>query len=177
MLNYIPNIPRTAMDVFNILPEGTLCEVIDNILYMSPTRTTGHQIVLGDIITEIYRYLKDQPIGEVCLGPCDVYLDHESNVVIPDIIFVNSLKAAIVRKKGIYGTPDFLIEILLDNIAHDKERKLKLYERNLIPEYIIIDPDTKETWHYLLVDFKYQLQTKMPNGELYISQLALSILF
>ena len=29
-------VPRTAMEVFEMLPEGTLCQVIDNIIYMSP---------------------------------------------------------------------------------------------------------------------------------------------
>lgn len=30
--------PRTVMEVFKMLPEGTLAEVIENTLYMSPTR-------------------------------------------------------------------------------------------------------------------------------------------
>ena len=35
--------PRTIMEVFKMLPEGTLAEVIDNTLYMSPTPITIHQ--------------------------------------------------------------------------------------------------------------------------------------
>ncbi len=33
----IEKVPKTALDVFRLLPEGTLCEVIDNVLYMSPS--------------------------------------------------------------------------------------------------------------------------------------------
>ena len=45
----ILEIPRTAMEVFSMLPEGTLCEVIDNAIYMSPAPTPNHQEVLAEI--------------------------------------------------------------------------------------------------------------------------------
>jgi hypothetical protein len=50
----LSGIPRNAVEVFNLLPEGTLCEVIDNSLYMLPIPTTTHQRVLLDIFTNIY---------------------------------------------------------------------------------------------------------------------------
>ena len=34
------------MEVFKNLPEGTLAELIDNVIYMSPTPVTNHQKVL-----------------------------------------------------------------------------------------------------------------------------------
>src|SRR3569833_691345 len=140
------DIPRTAMEVLNMLPEGTLCEVIDNVLYMSPSPTTDHQRILLNIAFENKSYKSRQPLGEVFVAPCDVYIDNEENVVEPDVIFVSKAKSGIVKRKGIYGAPDFLIEILSINVLHDKKRKLELYERNGVTEYIIIDPDTKETW-------------------------------
>jgi len=171
------DIPRTAMEVFNMLPEGTLCEVIDNVLYMSPSPTTDHQRILLNITYEIKSSLKQQPLGEVFVAPCDVYLDNEENVVEPDIIFVSNEKAGMVKRKGIYGAPDLLIEILSTNVVHDKKRKLELYERNGVAEYIIIDPDTKEVWHYLLEDNRYSLQSDSTNGKIEIRQLSLKIDF
>jgi Uma2 family endonuclease len=165
------------MEVFNMLPDGTLCEVIDNILYMSPSPTTDHQRILFDIATEIRTHVKANNLGETFIAPCDVYLDDEENVVEPDIIFVGNEKAGMVKRKGIYGAPDLLIEILLTNILHDKKRKLELYERNNVSEYIIIDPDTKESWHYLLSNGKYELQTDTTTGKIHIQQLLLTIDF
>ncbi len=37
--------PRTAIEVFEMLPEGTLAEVINNIIYMSPAPSFPHQDV------------------------------------------------------------------------------------------------------------------------------------
>jgi Uma2 family endonuclease len=128
------DIPRTAMEVFDMLPEGTLCEVIDNALYISPSPTTDHQRILFDIASEIRTYAKANNAGEVFISPCDVYLDAEQSVVEPDIIFIRADNASIVQRKGIYGAPDLLIEILSTNINHDKKRKLELYERNNVAD-------------------------------------------
>ncbi|OKS88281.1 hypothetical protein RG47T_3747 [Mucilaginibacter polytrichastri] len=38
----ILNIPRTAKEVFEMLPDETTCEVIDNTIYVSPSPTTTH---------------------------------------------------------------------------------------------------------------------------------------
>ncbi len=43
----IEQIPKTALDVFRMLPEGTLCEVVDNVLYMSPApKYTDQRLLL-----------------------------------------------------------------------------------------------------------------------------------
>ena len=41
----IANPPRTAMDVFKMLPEGTLAEVINNQLFMAASPFSRHQRV------------------------------------------------------------------------------------------------------------------------------------
>ena len=53
MKNDIQTPPRTAMEVFKILPEGTLCEVINGQLFMSPSPFTQHQMIVTDLSTEI----------------------------------------------------------------------------------------------------------------------------
>jgi Uma2 family endonuclease len=52
---------------------------------------------------------------------------------------------------------------------------LEVYQRNSIPEYIIIDPETKEVWHYLLHEQEYVLQPSPEKGKVWISQLSLEI--
>jgi len=171
------DIPRTAMEVFEMLPEGTLCEVIDNALYMSPSPTTDHQDILGDIFFSIKSYSNTQQEGRVLLSPCDVYLDGGESVVQPDILFVNTKRASIIEKKGVIGSPDFVIEILSTNMKLDKETKLNLYQRNAIPEYFIIDPENKNVWHYLLVNNVYELQASTTRGQFNIKQINLQVNF
>lgn len=172
----ILDIPRTAMEVFEMLPEGTACEVIDNTLYMSPSPTTNHQDLLLELASEIRSYAKINNSGKVYISPCDVYLDNGRNVVQPDILFIKKERTNIIQNKGIYGAPDLIIEILSTNRIHDQERKLELYRQNLVPEYVIIDPETKDVWHYLLKENGY-LQKPSEKGKLSIEQVSLELLF
>ncbi len=171
------DIPRTAMEVFEMLPEGTLCEVIDNALYMSPSPTTYHQDILGEIFFQIKAYCNIHQDGKVYLSPCDVYLDNGENVVEPDLLFVKAERSWMIEKKGIMGPPDLVIEILSANVKLDTVTKLNLYERNGIPEYFIIDPETKEVWHHLLENGSYILQDATGAGQLLIKSLNLCIIF
>jgi Uma2 family endonuclease len=152
----ILDIPRTAMEVFNMLPEGTRCEVIDNTLYMSPSPTSDHQDILGDIFYKIKQSVIQNQNGKVFISPLDVYLDNEHSVVQPDILFVKSDNLHLIQKKGIVGSPDLVIEILSSNKEYDMGKKFELYEKNRVSEYIIIHPESKEVWHYVLQDGSYQ---------------------
>jgi Uma2 family endonuclease len=176
MKEVLLDIPQTAMEVFEMLPEGTRCEVIDNALYMSPSPTTDHQDILGDIYLELGPICKKNRLGKIYLAPCDVYLDSGTSAVQPDLLFIKEERRSIIEKKGIFGTPDFVVEILSNNIKHDTVTKLEVYQRNLIPEYFIIDPETKEVWHYLLVNDFYVLKPTIA-GQLNIHQLSLEINF
>ncbi|UOE50555.1 Uma2 family endonuclease [Mucilaginibacter sp. SMC90] len=173
----ILDIPRTAMEVFNLLPEGTLCEVIDNTLYMSPSPTTDHQRILFDLAYQLRSATKDTGLGEIFIAPCDVYLDAEQSVVQPDIIYIKKEHTDIIQRKGIYGTPDLVIEILSSNKNYDKEKKFDLYKRNGIAEYIIVDADNREVLHYLLVEGNYQLQQGLTAGRVTVIQLSLTLAF
>ena len=157
------DIPRTAMEVFEMLPEGTLCEVIDNALYISPSPTTKHQRISMKLSGMLDPFLNTALLGEVFAAPCDVYLDNGKNIVQPDLLFVKAERSRIVETKGILGSPDFVIEILSTNLKLDKETKLNLYQRNGIPEYFIIEPETKEVWYYILQKWCLQIAGRIKN--------------
>ncbi|MDT3404155.1 Uma2 family endonuclease [Mucilaginibacter terrae] len=122
-------------------------------------------------------HTEEYQLGETFIAPCDVYLNYEQNVIHPDLLFITKEREYIIEKKGIIGAPDLVVEILSTNKIHDQERKLELYERNAVPEYIIIDPETKQVWHYLLQDGKYLPQTDTVDGKLTIRQLHFEITF
>lgn len=46
------------MEVFKMLPEGTLAEIIDGTIYMSPAPTTKHQIILRQLFLSIFEFVK-----------------------------------------------------------------------------------------------------------------------
>jgi Uma2 family endonuclease len=148
--------PRTIGEVFKSLPEGTLAELIDGTLYMSPAPSPKHQRIVGRIFTQLSSYVLENNLGEVFLSPCDVFFDEHSNAVQPDLIFISSQNSSLVGQEAIHGAPDLLIEVLSPgNSNHDLIRKKGLYEKFGVKEYWIIDPDTKETIGYFLKDGIY----------------------
>lgn len=167
--------PRTIMEVFRMLPEGTLAEVIENRLYMSPTPSTTHQRLITHLLTQIHEYVGRNGLGEVFPAPLDVFLDENSNAVQPDILFVSTENAYIIDENCIRGVPDFIIEILSPgNKKHDQVTKKNLYEKVGVKEYWIIDPATKSVTGFSLKESNYQL---LPEAEGKITSILLATTF
>ena len=146
------------MEVFKNLPEGTLAELIDNVIYMSPTPVTNHQKILLTISRRLSERLDDVGKGQVIVAPFDIYLDETSNAVQPDIVVILSTnKNQPVPRGHFHGAPDLVVEILSPgNRDHDLIKKKDLYERFGINEYWIVDPETKATIVYALELGKYK---------------------
>jgi hypothetical protein len=58
------NPPRTMFEVFEALPEGTLCQLINNQLIMSPAPTYPHQDLTGEILFQILAQVKSKKPGK-----------------------------------------------------------------------------------------------------------------
>ncbi|MCI0750791.1 MAG: Uma2 family endonuclease [Flammeovirgaceae bacterium] len=149
--------PRTIMEVYKSLPEGTLAELIDNTIYMSPSPISKHQLILNEINFQLLQFLKKDNKGVVFIAPFDVYLDETSNAVQPDIVVVLKNNEKIIDPNGhIHGIPDLLVEILSPgNKDYDLIKKKDLYEKFGVEEYWIVDPDTKLALCYELRNKKY----------------------
>ena len=153
--------PRTIMAVYKMLPEGTLAELINGQIYMSPAPNTNHQRMSGKIESLLGSFIGINSLGEMFHAPYDVYLDEDNNAVQPDIIFVSAQNASIVKSHGIVGVPDLIVEFISPgNGRHDRITKKDLYEKFGVKEYWIIDPDTKEAIVYKLEGNQYTLAGK-----------------
>ncbi len=150
--------PRTIMQVYKSLPEGTLAELIDNTIYMSPAPKFNHQKTSRTIAHQLENLILDGGLGEVISAPFDVYLDKTSNAVQPDIVVVLKQNDGIIDRQGsIHGVPDLLIEILSEgNEKNDTVRKKELYEKFGVKEYWIVDPESKRSIGYTLVNGRYK---------------------
>ena len=154
--------PRTAMDVFKMLPEGTLAEVINNQLFIAASPFSRHQRVSVVLENGFFNWLQKNNWGEMLHAPMDVYLDEIANAVQPDIIILQNGGAVYIDDQGfVHGVPPIVVEILLKgNKDHDKIIKKNLYEKFGVQEYFIVEPETKEVIHYLLTGGMYiQLET------------------
>jgi Uma2 family endonuclease len=148
--------PRSIMEVFKMLPEGTLAEVIHGAIYMSPAPTPKHQRIVGKLFRVLTDYVEKQQLGEIVLSPCDVFLDETMNAVQPDILFIASHNSSLIGDDAIHGVPDMIIEVLSPgNRQHDLVRKKELYQKFQVKEYWIINPETLESLGFTLRQGKY----------------------
>ena len=165
------------MEVYKSLPEGTLAEVIDNQIYMSPSPVYIHQEILIEIASQLRVNLKKSG-GAVIIAPFDIYLDESSNAVRPDIVVLLRDNSGKLNYNGhFHGTPDVLVEILSPkNKDHDLVRKKELYERFAVKEYWIVDPENKLATVFELVNNRYQRAAENV-GMLESKLLGTSVLF
>ncbi|HET7115653.1 MAG TPA: Uma2 family endonuclease, partial [Hanamia sp.] len=129
MTNTLIHPPKIMQEVWESLPEGTLCQLINNKLIMSPAPLNIHQVTIGELFVNLSIFLRKNKIGEVRIAPFDVYFSNE-NVLQPDIIFIKNENLKKIQNKGLFGAPDIVIEILSPTTSQlDYEDKKIIYER------------------------------------------------
>ena len=154
-------IPRTAIEVFEMLPEGILCQVIENVIYMSPAPFYEHQRLIIIIASKIHEFVTAGNLGECTPAPVDVYLD-ENNAFQPDIVFIRKENLGIIKAGKVNGSPDMIIEILSKGSKEfDLGKKKTAYEKNGVKEYFAVDQKTKEVQGFYLKNNKYESQPKV----------------
>jgi Uma2 family endonuclease len=148
--------PRTMMEVYEMLPEGTLAELIDNHLYMPPSPSFFHQDICGEIYWKMKQSIGEN--GKVAIAPFDIKLDSTRNVVQPDITVILSKNPNQINELGKFiGVPDLIVEILSPgNKDYDLITKKDLYEEFGVKEYWVVDPDTKLSIGFSLRNNSYK---------------------
>jgi Uma2 family endonuclease len=150
MLLSAKKLPKTAMELFEMLPEGLNCEVINNKLYMSPAPLFEHQDVSDELTSKIRSFVKSKKLGRCVSAPIDVFLD-SGNAFQPDIIFIATENLEIIVKGKVRGTPDIVIEVVSPGSKKiDYTSKRNVYEKNKVKEYFIVEPGSKKVTSYYL---------------------------
>ena len=166
--------PRTGREAFEMMPEGTLCQVVNDTLIMSPVPATTHARVQNRIVKD-YDYVEETSLGEVFCAPVDVYFNNK-NIFQPDIVFVSTEKKGLIKRGGIFGAPDLIIEILSEDKSSDLMKKKSVYEQAGVQEYWVVDPKTKWCEGYRLIN-KASISSSEGYGQLVIHLLAFTLTF
>jgi Uma2 family endonuclease len=143
-------------------PDDERWELIHGVAWnMSAAPTTGHQGISVELLTRIHAFLRGGPC-RVLAAPVDVFLpahpdqpeDDVDTVVQPDIVV--TCDPAKVTQRGIWGAPDWVIEILSPYTSRkDMKEKLELFEESGVKEYWIVDPGNRYVHVYRLGDAGY----------------------
>ena len=166
-----------AMQAWRKLPEGTLAEVINDRLYVSPSPTPYHQSIGLTIKINLANFVLRYDLGIVYDAPIDLFLEGNASVLMPDILFVAKENSLSIDRKGLHGVPDLLIEILSPSTRkRNLSVKKGLYEKAGVKEYWLVDPDIKDARGYLLQNNRYS-EPLMMKSQIHIRILDKMITF
>lgn len=143
------------------LPGDVRTELIDGVIYDMSSPKTGHQIIVGDLFTQIS--VQIEKCGRDCLAfvsPSDVWLTgDDKNIFQPDIYVICDY--SMIGSNGYtIGAPPLVIEVLSPSTrSRDLLLKAYKYHRAGVKEYWIVDPEMS---HVLVYDYG-----KHPDGTVY----------
>lgn len=132
----------TYEDYVRLTDEGEYFEIIDGEAFVNPQPTLWHQLASKNLEFLLETHIRASNVG-VMVHTVDVVFA-EDCVLQPDIIVVLNENLNRMRKAGIFGAPDFVIEILSPSTAsRDRRKKLAVYARHGVREYWLVDPEKR----------------------------------
>lgn len=141
----------TWQDVQQLPDDGNRYEALGGELYVTPAPSVRHQRISRRLERALYSLLEDGGFGEILHAPVGVEFPATAEGVQPDIVFVSRERRRIIAEAWIRGAPDLVVEILSPTTAsRDRGVKLKLYQRQGVDEYWIVDPDAVavDVWRF-----------------------------
>ncbi len=137
----------TVEEMWKLPDDGNRYEVIDGVLFVTPSPSLRHQDAAGLLYRRLAGYLDEQRVGWAVMAPSDVVFTPQ-RAVQPDV-YVAALVGG--RRPKVVGEVRHLVlavEVLSPSSARqDRSEKRRLYQQHA-DEYWIVDCDarTVERW-------------------------------
>ena len=148
-------------------------ELMEGEIFVSPPPGLTHQRALGNLLYILLNYLNKNPLGEVFTTPGVTFDQHNS--VIPDITYSSNARMAdIAPGEHISGAPDLMIEFVSPgsrNAKRDRVLKRRVYGKQGVLEYWIIDPRKRSVELYRLHESSLELSFTLLDGDEIITPL------
>lgn len=153
-----PGQENWTYDDYCTLNDGRRYEIVNGVLYLIPTPWVLHQRTVGEMFIHLFDYVAFTHLGKVVLGPLDVEL--APNVVLqPDILVVLHSGLGKITDTHFTGAPDLVIEVSSPGtIGYERREKQDAYARGGVPEYWIVDPDSRTVEVLILEGGEYLSQ-------------------
>ena len=148
---------KLTYDDFLLFPDdGQRHELIDGEHYVTPSPNIAHQLIVGNLYFALRGYVEANQSGQLFTAPLDVVFS-DFDVVEPDLLFVTAARRHdILTKQNVRGAPDLVIEVGSPGTRRrDETIKRRLYERDRVAEYWIVDPDLEVVRIYRREDTGY----------------------
>src|SRR5215212_9318735 len=165
----------TSSDL-ELLPdvEGTRYEIIDGDLYVSKQPHYYHQRACMRVGHALESWNDEAGLGETSVAPGLIFA-HDDDVA-PDVVWTSKARLAqIIDTSGHFrAAPELVIEVLsfgAKNEQRDRELKLKLYSRQGVREYWILDWQLRRAQIFRRVEAALQLVGTYEGDDLVTSPL------
>jgi len=137
------------------MPEKIRTEIHNHqVVNMSPRPVFNHNIAAGNIFKLFSVYLENSTCVAIPDGT-EVQIT-EKDKFIPDMSVI--CNRSIIKRNGIHGTPDFVVEVLSPSTEkHDRGYKKTVYEAAGVREYWLVDVDKRSIEVHQLVNGRYEL--------------------
>ncbi len=130
----------TSEEFFRCAPEDKKAELIDGVIIMSPPPSYTHERLQIFLLRLLGEFIELFDLGEL-LGSRTAIVLVDDQTYEPDILFVARERIEIIEERGVFGTPDLVIEILsASTAAYDRGAKFRTYERAGVRELWLLDP-------------------------------------
>jgi Uma2 family endonuclease len=160
----------TYRDYAGLPDDGRRYEIHDGVPSVTPAPGTAHQRISGSLFVALYVHVNARDLGEVFSAPTDVILS-DTSIVQLDIIFIARDRSNAISARGIEGAPTLAVEIVSPHSCSiDRQRKIELYARHGVPNYWIVDPETRTIESYVLAAGGYVLRARAVDPETFRSE-------
>ncbi|MDH4200016.1 MAG: Uma2 family endonuclease [Spirochaetia bacterium] len=132
----------TREEYLDLEEDGYRYDMMDGVLYMSPSAFIDHNDAISKILRILGNYFFEKKTGKAIVET-DIFLPDGGDVLRPDISVILKENYGIL-KGHIHGVPDMVVEVLSES-TKDRDLTIKAdrYLKNGIKEYWIANPDEK----------------------------------
>jgi Uma2 family endonuclease len=143
-------------------------EFLDGTLIVSPSPSFAHQAIVAHLVALLAAYLRRHAIGGVITSPSDVEVA-PNTVAQPDLFVVPMAEWRRLVGRGGAAPARALwlaVEVLSpSSVRTDRLTKRRFYGRAGVPEYWVVDPESREIYRHVLVEGRYEVQVVAPGQE------------
>lgn len=146
--------------------EPTMSEWVDGeVILMSPA-AEQHQALLLFLAQIVGLYVEVHGLGRIFIPPFAMKLERQRRGREPDLLFVSTKRAHLIKKSFLDGAADLAVEIVSpESVERDRKQKFAEYEQAGVKEYWLIDPESETAEFYELgADGHYRAALTEPDG-------------
>lgn len=154
--------------------EGVRYEIIDGELFVSTQPQWHHQYACTAVNLALHSWSQQTGGGQSVQAPGVIFAPDQD--VAPDVVWVSRARLGALLDSGghLRGAPELVVEVLSPGSANehrDRDVKLKLYSRQGVLEYWIVDWRTRSVQIYRRVQAALQLVATLVGEDVITSPL------